>query len=614
MSKFKRISLIFFFLYFISALLGGQWIWNHSYNLLIIEHQAQLDRFASHITSKLDKYAHIPELLSQDQELLDALIQPQNSAQIELTNRYLEHVNNVVQASDTYLIDQYGTTLAASNWNKERSFVGRNFAFRPYFKQAIVGSESQYFALGSTSGLRGYYYSYPVTYAAEIIGVVVVKMDLSAIEDNWKSKQNYFVASDKNHVIFMSSNPDWLFHSLTSLSNTEKQTILTSRQYLDTDISNLNFSGDLSLASTELTQPQQMGFQSDYITSSRALSNEQLTIRVMSPKMLVLWDTLAFISVLTLIFAVIFLIHQLVNHRQQRQRQIDQVHIEANQKLEFQVMERTAELHAEIHRRAQTEKALIQTQDELVQAAKLAVLGQMSASISHELNNPLAAIRSYAENGKLFLIKDKPEKTIENLTRISSLTERMAKISQQLKSFARRSSANELIDVQLNPVIHSAKELIKPQLKSSRVNLESPLLDDDVSVIINPIQLEQVLINLLTNGIQALADVEPNKRLSLSIEPCKEHINIHIDDNGSGIDSDKVNDLFEPFYTTKKNGLGLGLSISQQIMQSMNGNLFVSVSPLGGARFTIQLPHLNTTSEYTNSETPTLGKSLPTQK
>lgn len=591
MSKLKRISLIFVLLYLFCALLGGQWVWKHSYNLLVLEHQAQLDRFASHITSKLDKYAHIPELLSQDQELVDALIQPQNSAQIELTNRYLEHVNDVILASDTYLIDQYGTTISASNWDKERSFVGRNFAFRPYFKQAIVGSESQYFALGSTSGLRGYYYSYPVTYAAEIIGVVVVKMDLSAIEDNWTSKQNYFVASDKNHVIFMSSNPDWLFHSLSPLADAKKNEILASRQYLDTNISSLNFSGDLYLTSTELTQPHQVGFQGDFITSSRSLPGEHLTIRVMSPKVLVLWDTLGFVSILTLIFAVFFLIYQLIAHRQQRQRQIDQVHIEANQKLEFQVMERTAELHAEIHRRAKTEEALIQTQDELVQAAKLAVLGQMSASISHELNNPLAAIRSYAENGKLFLMKDKPDKTIENLTRISSLTERMAKISQQLKSFARRSSANELIDVQLNPVILSAKELLKPQLKSSRVNFDCQLLERDESVVINPIQLEQVLINLLTNGIQALDNIEP-KQLSLSIEPSDEHINIHIEDNGSGIDSDKMNNLFEPFYTTKKNGLGLGLSISQQIMQSMNGNLFVSRSPLGGARFTVQL--LNT--------------------
>ncbi|NMT03454.1 sensor histidine kinase, partial [Vibrio parahaemolyticus] len=102
----------------------------------------------------------------------------------------------VIEAADTYLIDQWGTTIAASNWRKERSFIGRNFAFRPYFKQAIVGKRSQYYALGSTSGKRGYYYSYPIVYAGGVLGVVVVKMDLSKIEDNWQQPNSVFVASD----------------------------------------------------------------------------------------------------------------------------------------------------------------------------------------------------------------------------------------------------------------------------------------------------------------------------------------------------------------------------------------------------------------------------------
>ncbi|MGR5470014.1 sensor histidine kinase, partial [Vibrio astriarenae] len=132
------------------------------------------------------------------------------------------------------------------------------------------------------------------------------------------------------------------------------------------------------------------------------------------------------------------------------------------------VMERTAELHVEIDERVKTEKALRQAHDELIQAAKLAVLGQMSASISHELNNPLAAIRSFAENGQRFIDKNKVDRAKDNLQRIVALTERMAKISQQLKSFAKRSDANELSRIKLAPVIFSTIELIQPQLKSHR--------------------------------------------------------------------------------------------------------------------------------------------------
>ncbi|MGU3843313.1 sensor histidine kinase, partial [Vibrio diabolicus] len=181
----------------------------------------------------------------------------------------------------------------------------------------------------------------------------------------------------------------------------------------------------------------------------------------------------------------LFLIGQLIYHRQQRHLQLERIQQEANQKLEYQVMARTAELQAEIAQRIETEQTLRLTQDELDQAAKLAVLGQMSASISHELNNPLAAIRSFAENGKLFLQKEKYERVEDNLTRISALTDRMANISQQLRSFAKKTSGNELAQSRLFPVIASVKELMKPALKSARVTLETQVPEHDVEVQIN---------------------------------------------------------------------------------------------------------------------------------
>jgi len=144
MSQKSRILLIFFAFYFLCAFVGGHWVWQASYQSLLDKHQSQLERFSSHIQNKLDKYAHIPHLLSKDEPLVEALLNPANSAQLEITNRYLESVNNVIAASDTYLIDKWGTTIAANNWRKARSFIGRNFAFRPYFKQAIVGQRAEY--------------------------------------------------------------------------------------------------------------------------------------------------------------------------------------------------------------------------------------------------------------------------------------------------------------------------------------------------------------------------------------------------------------------------------------------------------------------------------------
>ncbi|HFQ5374160.1 TPA: ATP-binding protein [Vibrio vulnificus] len=593
MSQRTRIVLMFFVIYLLCMLVSGRYIWLTSYQALTQQHHSQLERFAGHIQNKLDKFAHIPQLLAKDEPLIDALQQPNNSAQIDLTNRYLEEVNAVIQAADTYLIDEYGNTIAASNWNIDRSFVGRNFAFRPYFKQAIVGQRSQYFALGSTSGQRGYYYSYPVTYAGSIIGVVVVKMELLSIEDNWREKRSVFVADDENQIVFMSSDPAWLFKSLTPKTESELQRIRDSRQYLDKSIKSLDFVGDLNAKQSEIKQGEPYS-SGTMIVSSLPLPDLALTIRVLSSKHNLVITTFGLLLVETLVFAILFLLGQLYYHRQQKHRQIERVQQEAKQKLEFLVMERTAELQAEIAQRTKTEQALRLTQDELIQAAKLAVIGQMSASISHELNNPLAAIRSFADNGRLFLEKEKYPRVDENLSRISALTERMAKISQQLRSFARKSAGDELVEARLMPVLLSANELMKPSLKSARVQLETDFPEHDIHLVINTIQLEQVLINLITNAIEAMENTEA-KQLRITVDRALEQqIRVHIDDSGPGIDPAKFAQLCEPFHTTKKNGLGLGLSISQQILAGMNGKLQVSHSPLGGARFTIMLPTINT--------------------
>ncbi|MCA2493570.1 histidine kinase dimerization/phospho-acceptor domain-containing protein, partial [Vibrio sp. 2175-1] len=246
---------------------------------------------------------------------------------------------------------------------------------------------------------------YPIIYAGGVLGIVVVKMDLSKIEDNWQQPDSVFVASDPHNIVFMSSRQDWLFKSLQPLSDADKKQVWTSRQYLDTPITTLGFVGNLNAPNSELKQgyPYNKG---TLVVSSLPLPELKLTIRVLSPKQSIVWVTMGYIVVLTLAFTVLFLIGQLIYHRQQRHLQLERIQQEANQKLEFQVMARTAELQAEIAQRTETEQTLRLTQDELIQAAKLAVLGQMSASISHELNNPLAAIRSFAENGKLFLQKE----------------------------------------------------------------------------------------------------------------------------------------------------------------------------------------------------------------
>ncbi|MFA0476615.1 ATP-binding protein [Vibrio breoganii] len=582
-----RQFLLILILFVCTLVLGGRWVWNETKDELISQQKTHIEKLSQYITSELDKFSHIPELISKDKELINALLTPKNSAQIEITNRYLDHVNEVVSAADTYLLDSYGTTIAASNWFLERSFIGKNFAFRPYFKDAIQGRESEYFALGLTSGLRGYYYGFPVVYAAEIIGVVVVKMELSAIESTWQQSQGAFIATDDNNIIFMSSEPSWLFKSLTNLPEDTLTQIKQSRQYLNADIEPLNATGDLTV-SPSLLNLKDNNTKGEFLTLVERFPRAKLNLRSLVSTKHLYWSLINFAVIVALIFGVLSLLLLLARHRHLKHQQIDRIQAEAKQKLEFQVLERTAELQVEVRQRTEAEQQLIKTQGELIQAAKLALLGELSTSISHELNNPLAAIRSYADNGARYLIKGNSEQASENFSKITQLTQRMANISQQLRSFAKKSDNTDLTYIALDPVLFSTKALLNPQLKSLNINLIEAE-PSSYSVLANPIRLEQVLVNLLTNAMQEIKDLEEPK-LTISLEESSDGwLFIHIDDNGAGVEEQKITRLFEPFFTTKDNGLGLGLSISRQIIDSFDGHLQYAPSPLGGARFTISL-------------------------
>lgn len=587
----QRATLVLIFLYLLTLALSVNWLWTFSYERLITTNQEQLERFSRHLENQLDRFVYIPQLLSRQGILIDTLKAVNNSAQRNITNHHLESVNKIIGASDTYLIDAEGTTIAASNWSKNTSFIGHNFAFRPYFQQAMNGQRGHYFALGSTSGQRGYYFSYPIKYAAGVLGVVVIKMDLSSIEKDWSDKEQHFLVTDKNHIVFISSKTSWLFKSLTPLSTELKNQILNSRRYLSREINALSFSGELDKSPALLRLNANKRLGKNYLSLTKTLPNVDWQVRLLVPTTSILLNITLLIVFLSLFYLSVYLVYILRSQKQSRHKEQTLLQAKAKQQLEFQVMRRTSALHAEIDERRKAERALRNTQKELIQSAKLAVLGQLSASISHELNNPLAAIRSYAENAVIFLQRDKIEKVSNNLTRIIYLTERMAKISSQLKAFARKSNG-ELSIITLQPVLLASYELVKPQLKASQVLLQMNLPDKPVQVKAEPIQLEQIVVNLLSNAIQAMEECK-EKKIEIILSVNSQQAQIEVLDTGMGIKESDLAKLFEPFFTTKEMGLGLGLSISQQIIKNMHGKIWATNRQDQGAKFCVSLPLQN---------------------
>ncbi len=553
--------------------------------------EQQLERFISHLQSQLSRFAFVPELISKNPLWVEILDDPRNRARTDLANRLLEEINEITGAADTYLMDTQGLTLAASNWRTSRPFVGRNFSFRPYFKQALAGKPGRYFALGTTSKQRGYYFSYPLTHAAAVVGVVVLKMNPAGIEQRWSGRDAHFLVTDPDGVVFITTRPEWLYRSTVSLTPERRAEIDASLRYPEVSLAPLPMVVERHLdggASIVRINSDPDAPASTYLMRTRVMPEADWTAQILAPTDKVTRAVVETLTVASLLFLLTGAVTMLVWQRRRRRVERERFAADAKQRLEREVAERTADLTREVEERRRTEQALRETQDELVQATKLAVLGQLSASISHELNNPLAAIRSYADNARKFLAGRRNEQVDRNLDRISQLTDRMAKISSQLKVFARK-SPSQLEQVSVQSCIQAAVEIVRPQSEHSGAAIRLNLAARDALVRADSVQLEQVLVNLLSNAIQAVEGTA-QAVVTLADESADDFVLIHVDDSGPGISQQDLKRIFDPFFTTRKAGLGLGLSISDRIVDGMSGRLTVANLPAGGVRFTVALP------------------------
>ena len=519
--KKKGIISFLFFSILLVQVLNAVSVWTYRRGLidLVAQGNVRLELYINYLQGILGKYESLPELLAIDSNLVRALLNPKEKKRIEILNRYLETINKVSDTLDTYLMNKDGLTIAASNWNESRPFIGRNFSYRPYFKQAMKGKLGRYFALGSTSSKRGYYFAYPVRKDDEILGAVVIKINIDSVEQSWAARDENFLVSDPDGVIFITTNPDWRFKSLKPLELQVRERITESMRYkeavlvpLSNQVKNLwdkvqildIDDGAGANKRRVLKQSQfmpQAGWNVHILTDTRVLRKKIFLVNVIVGTGL----TLAYILGILLIQR---------NHRLTELHQIEEESKralqEANELLESRVSDRTLKLteanemlRKEIIDRKQTEVKLKRTRKELIHAAKLAVLGQMSAGINHELNQPLAAIRSYTDNGKQFLQKGRLEDAMWNLEQIGELTERMAQIGVQLKLFSRKSSG--MIDiVPLHGVIDGALEILKPILNKATVELTIDIKPDNLEVRANHVLLQQVLVNLISNAMQAL--------------------------------------------------------------------------------------------------------------
>ncbi|MNH07784.1 C4-dicarboxylate transport sensor protein DctB [compost metagenome] len=493
-----------------------------------------------------------------------------------------------------YLMDAKGNTLAASNWDKHDSFIGRNFAFRPYYTEAVAGRLGRFFGQGTTSAKRGYFFAAAVRDGDEIIGALVVKVDLDHTETLWGKTPEQLLLTDHNGVVILTSRPDWRFRATRPLTDAEREAITAIQPY-----------------PTQTPQPLNLNEQA-WLIQTQAIEETGWQVSILAPRTLIDRSVNTVVAIGAAALLVLMLLLGLIMQR--RRHYMDRIDFEAHarQELEKRVIERTADLEglnsrlkSEVLEREQAQQELVRAQDELVQAGKLSVLGTMSASISHELNQPLAALRSYAENAEILLDHQRTDDARSNLKLISELTGRMASIIAHLRAFARR-DRHAPESVALQPALDDALALLAKRRRAMAVELVRDLPDATLWVQAGETRLRQVLGNLLANALDALTEKANPRRLMLSAEQRDGNVYLYIRDNGPGFTSEALARAREPFFTTKTRtqGLGLGLAICDTLMRALGGELLLGNHPEGGALLTLQLRMAKPGANLQTSEDP----------
>ncbi|WP_417583051.1 sensor histidine kinase [Pelagibacterium sp.] len=553
----------------------------------------------------MERYESLPKVIADFDDIKAVIDNPGDEALVEDVNAYLKQINAQFESSDIYVMGEDGTTIVASNYDSEAPFIGENFRYRPYFYDAIDGGEGRFFGLGTTSFKRGYYFGAPVLVNGVFKGVVAVKVDVDSIEETWKGGDYLIVVTDPEGIIFMSSRPDLLYNSMLPLTAARLARTDETRRYANAELAEMPFSetGD---SRHRLISIKREATASEYLVVSESMPEADWTVSVMLDTASARAQALTTTIIALLAIALGTLAGAVYAQRRARLRERMHLQREAKEMLERRVAERTTELASlnikleeEVAERRVTEQMLRKTQSDLVQAGKLAALGQMSAALSHEFNQPLSAARNYADNALVLIERGRIEDARANVGRISGLIDRMNSISRHLRNFARKPN-QKLTNVPLDMVIGDTVELINWRVKSAGVDLTIDIEDGPLAVIGGPVRLQQVLVNILTNAIDA-AETGSDRRIELSARRTAKRVTITVRDQGPGIAPGLARRIFDPFFSTKGvgKGLGLGLSISYNIIKDFGGELRVENHPDGGALFTIELQHVEseTTTE-----------------
>jgi two-component system C4-dicarboxylate transport sensor histidine kinase DctB len=536
----------------------------------------RLDMLATSLEGDLSRFDFLPALLEITPIIPALLDAPADSPLRDAANRYLHSVSASAGAEMLYVLDPGGTSLAASDWQEPGTTIGQDLSFRPYVIDAIRQGRGRFYGVGITSRRPGYYLSYALRRGERLRGVVAVKVNIEDAERAWRKLPGDVMLVDERGVVILSSREDLKYRPVAPLQAGQRAEVQRSRPYGEASLTPLDWSPQEVLG----PDAQQVALDGrHHLASTRTLQR--------TPWRLVALDDLAPVREVaryaavtaSLAMGVLILAGVTLWQRQRavRQKLASQAALQAaHDSLEATVVARTAQLRA--------------TQADLVHAGKLAALGQMSAGMVHELNQPLTAMRTLSDNAGILLEQDRRDDVRGNLRRITGLVDRLARLTSQLKTFAHKGDT-PLAAVPLARCIADAQAVVGTELKTHDIAFDSDVQPPALQVLADDATMSSLLINLFRNAIDAM-QASPQRRLAVRAHADGDRVLLTVSDSGPGIRADILARLFEPFVTSKPAGagLGLGLVISAQLVRAVGGSLRAANLPGGGACFTADLP------------------------
>ncbi len=525
--------------------------------------ELRLALYSGNLLSELRQNAIVPQLLVRDPALIAAL----DTTNYTQSSQRLIAFNEEIGAASLTMLDKDGRVVAAT----DRAQIGENKKGEPYFVDTLRSADNIFTVIQDEAGGFGFVYSRRITSNGTLVGMIVVEVDLRKFELAWAGISDAILVTDSNGQIILATEPRW--RGLTeedALAQQPANSAILRALQATTDWSSA-LPPDAYLAGEAVMRVQgRVAFRGWRITSFTTFASIRDRVN-------------GVLALEIMVFAILLALAFYFLNRKTAAR------MSLFQRESAELRALNARLQREIAERQRVQENLAVAEQTLQQSSKLAVLGEMSAAVSHELNQPLAAMKTYLAGARLLLNRNRPDEALSSFQRIDDLIERMGVITKQLKSYARQ-DGEDISPVNMGDAVHSSLALMEPQLRQGRVDITRTLPSESVWVMGNRVRIEQVIINLLRNALDATkSNDEPRIEILLA---AGETAVLTVRDNGSGIVN--IENLFEPFYTTKEpgDGVGLGLAISSGIVNDLGGRLTARNAETGGAVFEMQLPIL----------------------